>query len=154
LKIYVTNGLETLEIVSQDSSAVMSEWVPHVISLHGIIDVSDSLALIVETADIELGNILEVGFDDFKVLDIPLSIEDRISKEQVFFPNPAYDVIYFTNKNSLISNVNVTDVLGNVVLKKQNYEYGYLNISHLPKGTYFIQISIDGLSSTRKIVKY
>jgi len=81
-----------------------------------------------------------------------LSFEDYF----VMYPNPVVDRLIIRSKhNETIINVNIFDVLGRIILTKNNintYQHS-LNISTIPSGSYFIQITTTkGRIFTSKLV--
>ena len=78
------------------------------------------------------------------------------------FPNPAQDAINIDITQSKQSTTNdsytIYNVLGNVVLHKELGQIGNkyserINISNLSNGFYFLEVNINGVKSTRKIIK-
>jgi hypothetical protein len=77
------------------------------------------------------------------------------------YPNPSTDKLYIdvvsTEKNSE-SNYKIYDVVGKMISQKNNISFvnkyaETLDISSLPKGVYFIELTVDGTTSTKKIIK-
>ena len=72
------------------------------------------------------------------------------------YPVPNNDgIVYIENKNALeLSNIEVLDMLGNVVLSSKNEVASKikLNVSDVSNGNYFIRINTANSSTTKKLV--
>lgn len=95
--------------------------------------------------------------DDFSITtDAPASANDVLSAKFSVFPNPANNVIGFTNAdNMLVSGVEIMDINGRIV-KSASYSAvseGQINIADLAAGAYMMKITSDKGSITKKVVK-
>lgn len=70
------------------------------------------------------------------------------------FPNPSSDIITITNDNSIITNIDVIDTTGKLVIKKSNLNNKETNmdISSLQSGVYLIRVSTSKGIVTDKLV--
>ena len=81
------------------------------------------------------------------------NINEELYKEDVFYPIPANEVIYFENKN-LIS-VQIFNMLGQeVVREKIAVNQNNIEISHLEEGIYSIISNTKTHKNTQKIIIY
>ena len=82
-----------------------------------------------------------------------LSVNDVVSKRVIqldVYPNPAIDIVTIKSSET-IKHINVFNTLGSKVISTQNNE---LNVSHLSKGLYFINISLEnGSIMVKKLIK-
>jgi len=70
-----------------------------------------------------------------------------------YAPNPATDVVNLSAANS-ISDVEFINLLGQKVLSATvNAKQKKVNVSSLEKGVYFMNVTIDGIKGTYKIIK-
>lgn len=84
---------------------------------------------------------------------INLSTNDFDSSNFTFYPNPTEGVIYL-NYNKVISEVVISNILGQVVLKqKTNSDQIEIDMTKLPNATYFVKVVSEGISKTVKVVK-
>lgn len=69
------------------------------------------------------------------------------------FPNPTKDVLNIDIADAANAQMTMTDLNGRILLKKQLTEKtSKINIAHLSKGYYNVQIQADGKSVSKKIV--
>ena len=81
------------------------------------------------------------------------NINEEFYKEDIFYPIPAYDVIYFDNKN-LIS-VQIFNMLGQEVMREEiAANQNNIEISHLEEGVYSIISNKKTHKTTQKIIIY
>ncbi len=72
-----------------------------------------------------------------------LSVSEQDLKEQaiLLFPNPASDFIQINNPNTEISDIELTNLYGNLLLVFKG-QTDKLNISDLPDGIYFLKVQL------------
>lgn len=107
-------------------------------------------------ATIGTGN---VEFDEIKVSDnwaYVTSSTAATQKNEIsglsIYPNPATDgQVFITSNSGLLKNVLVFDVLGKQVLKA-NVTDQAMNIPNLKSGVYFVKVTEEGKTATRKLV--
>ncbi len=86
----------------------------------------------------------------FQVGGIMLSVNDSKLKSLSLFPNPAKEILTFSEG---VSNISVTDLSGKIIKQFSNSEKS-INISNLVKGTYIITAtSKSGELINRKFIK-
>ncbi len=82
-----------------------------------------------------------------------LGLEDNSFEGFTFFPNPASDVLNIDSRVA-IENIAVFNLLGQKVLEQEIGVTSYqLNISNLAKGSYIMQVTIEGETSPYKVIK-
>ena len=84
-----------------------------------------------------------------------LGTNDFLSSKFSVFPNPANNVINFSNdQNAVVSTVEMADLNGRVIKSlKVNATEGQISISDLATGMYMMKISTDQGVAVKKIVK-
>lgn len=96
-----------------------------------------------------VGNI-ESEPSSFQVGGIMLNVNDSKLKSLTVFPNPAKEILTFSEE---ISNLKITDLSGKVIKQISNSETS-INVSKLMKGTYIITAtSKSGELINRKFIK-
>jgi hypothetical protein len=82
-----------------------------------------------------------------------LGISDFILKnEVVVYPNPAIETIQIISKNTILSNIVITDILGKPLyrISDVNKDSLSIDISSFSKGAYFVIINEK---TTKKLIK-
>ena len=82
-----------------------------------------------------------------------LGISDFILKnEVVIYPNPAIETIQIISKNTMLSNIVITDILGKPLyrISDVNKDSLFIDISSFSKGAYFVIINEK---TTKKLIK-
>jgi hypothetical protein len=95
----------------------------------------------------------DLAIDDFSINDLSTGIDEVNSVNYSIYPNPSKGVfnINFGTKES--QSIKIIDIQGKIVYSKINArQKNTLNLSHLGKGIYFIEI--EGISKREKIVIY
>lgn len=83
-----------------------------------------------------------------------LGVESLTISDFQIFPNPANDVITVQSGNIKISEIQIHDILGKNVLSQSNFTNNRTNIdvSILKAGIYFVKITANDSSVTKKII--
>ena len=81
-----------------------------------------------------------------------VSISEEEQIEMTVFPNPADDVITITTAQQLLNQVTFYDVNGQLVESHVN-PLNTINVSHLPAGVYFIEVTTNDGVAQQKIIK-
>lgn len=90
--------------------------------------------------------------DDFSVTTASASVDNHLTSSFSVYPNPAKDVLNIANSiGAEINTVTVSDINGRTV--KQFGSVSQINISDLNAGVYFVNISSNEGSLTKKVVK-
>ncbi len=82
---------------------------------------------------------------------IPLeSIAEQAKQDFKVFPNPINDWLTIQGGNG---KVQIVDLTGKVIQSFEHQEFSKINVSNLESGTYFVQMTEDGIISSQKLVK-
>ncbi len=92
-----------------------------------------------------------------KVYNFPSSVDvesNDTSLELKIFPNPSFGQLYFetTNIEEKLKNIELINSQGQIV-ERITTANNYIDISHLTKGVYFLQIQIGDTITTKKMIK-
>lgn len=68
------------------------------------------------------------------------------------YPNPASDFITIESNNLKVSAIAIYDILGKQVLSQKELTDNQLDVSNLKNGIYFLNISANGNSITKKVI--
>ena len=84
-----------------------------------------------------------------------LSTNEFLSSKFLVYPNPANNVINFSNNaNAIVSAVDVADLNGRIIKSiKVNATEGQISVSDIAPGVYMMKITTDQGTVTKKIVK-
>jgi hypothetical protein len=97
---------------------------------------------------VEFDNVL--GSFQYEVLSTP-SFDVFSDNKIKLFPNPAKDVVNFSNIKNLQS-VTVFDITGKKVLESKKISNNQLNISALKTGVYLVNVVSDNILTTKKLI--
>ncbi len=82
---------------------------------------------------------------------IPLeNIEEQAKQDFKIYPNPINDCLSIEGGNG---KVQIVDLTGKVVQSFEHQEFSKINVSNLESGTYFVQMTKEGIISCQKLVK-
>lgn len=97
----------------------------------------------------------QVLFNKFVINKVSsLSVgEHNVKPGNLFYPNPAKDVIYFHLSNNDYRFSKLMDCKGKVILQNKDYSIPQLNISGLPKGMFFLEFVREGDYYYQKLIK-
>jgi hypothetical protein len=96
----------------------------------------------------------EVRMDNLSLVNLGVLSTPEFSASRVkVYPNPANDFINIESNDTEISEVALYDILGKQLLSQNELANNRLDISNLTKGVYFMKISANGNSITKKIIK-
>ena len=90
------------------------------------------------------------------IIDDLLSTNDLTSTEEniKIYPNPTNDIINIAVKNEVITQTNVYDMYGRLLMsKKATSENEKISIQDLPNAIYLIEVKTDNGTKTMKIIK-
>lgn len=91
-------------------------------------------------------------FPDHLMTSINKNIE--ISKVNIY-PNPVKDFINIHLGNFENSSIEIINITGQVTYRKElNEKISQIDVSDYPEGVYFIRITGEDFTTTKKIVKY
>jgi hypothetical protein len=72
----------------------------------------------------------------------------------IIYPNPTNETLSVSIENSKAQKGMILDQLGRNVMEFALIDaYVELNLSHLPKGLYFLEIQQDGMKLNKKFIK-
>ena len=99
----------------------------------------------------DLGN--RVTFNNMSVhgVSLPLALPENQALDLKVFPNPTSDVINIAHTYAEV-HFNLYSVEGKVI-QSGVLESSRINIENLPKGLYLLQLSAEGKTETKKIIK-
>tara|TARA_R110002073_G_scaffold335320_1_gene527000 strand:+ start:13451 stop:15034 length:1584 start_codon:yes stop_codon:yes gene_type:complete len=86
--------------------------------------------------------------------NVPLGIEDNVNvNEFKLYPNPVQDKLNLRAQDN-IENVSIYNMLGQEVLRQApNKNSSEINMSALQTGSYFVKVTINGVTKTKQIIK-
>jgi len=90
----------------------------------------------------------------FEAQDILSSIEETQDKSVMLYPNPASDYVFISDNNlTEYLNVDIYDADGRKVAAPKPTNHDGMDISHLPKGIYFLMLQKENESFMAKFIK-
>jgi hypothetical protein len=110
--------------------------------VNGSNDLPQFSANVPEIADVECG----------VALDCTLSVEDVAQVAFSTFPNPTTDIVSFSGINLNGTSVKLYNILGSAS-KEVLVTNNSIDISELPTGVYFMVVTIDNTTISKKIIK-
>lgn len=111
------------------------------------VTLTDDDGLIVYHTDGDFGTRESGMFSSNGVLGVNEAALENIS----IYPNPTQNILNISNAET--SDIQVFDMLGRMILSKENISlHEQLNVSMLTVGTYFIKISKEGNTTTKKFI--
>lgn len=94
-----------------------------------------------------------LSLDNIKVFEEILAVDNSRTNSAKFYPNPATNVLNISHA-SKITSVDVYDLTGKRVLaQKTNSASIQLNVSQLKPGMYIVKTSVDGKTTSFKVIK-
>lgn len=81
-----------------------------------------------------------------------VSISNTLPNHIQLYPNPANTSFSVISNGATIENIEVLDAQGKTVLNT-NHKLNDINITHLAKGIYFVNLTVDGQVYTQKLIK-
>lgn len=101
-------------------------------------------------------NLEGVILDDFVIDGITLGLDDFGFENILIFPNPSNNIFNIKLKNSSNINLNIHDVTGKLVFSQNNITVSQnkysLDMTNHASGLYFLNINIDGVNVTKKLI--
>ena len=150
LVISISNGTQTvvLETVTA-ASAGNSSWVQKSYDLFGLIPFTANMQLIVHTADVTPGHLLEAGFDHFRIVEMDAvgirnaDVTPVISVAPV--PSLPGDEIRFTSVQDPIASLNIFDISGRLIHSCNGTEKQTISFRQtLSPGSYLWRATLSG----------
>jgi hypothetical protein len=100
---------------------------------------------------------LSVGHNSFRINDytvlinpVVMNVKSLSNDRVIIYPNPVTDLININLSGALIE---LSDLIGNQILKTIITESTQLNVSFLPQGVYFLKITKNNNSHVKKVIK-
>jgi hypothetical protein len=88
------------------------------------------------------------------VFTISLGTNDFDVKNFTVYPNPTQNNWNFTSTNSVISSIQIIDILGKTIINKTTSSNDVIiDATNLPKGLYFAKIASETSVQTLKVIK-
>jgi len=158
LVISMSNGATTVVLDRVEFGAPnLSTWVSKSIRLLDYLSLSATMQLIVEATDFNPGHLVEAGFDQFEIIDMPTGVkEESLNAGIAIYPNPFNNVINIkVIQNYSTIKVQLFEITGQLMEEQQfNNKSDFQIKNNYPKGVYFINIYGDGaLITTQKLIK-
>ncbi len=92
-------------------------------------------------------------FDDVKFGPSGVGIEELLEQGLVYYPNPVREVLAL-RADAPIGTIRLFDLMGKEVLQRQaDSEYVNMDVSMLPAAIYWMQVEINGIRGSFKLVK-
>lgn len=163
LKVTITNGIDTVSIRNHRGS--LSSWRDGSFSgfnLKDFIELTENMQVLFEVSDLpESGHLVEAGVDQFKISEGDMTSNvDQIAAESNFVvsPNPFSENLQLEIKDVNFQNARfeIYD-LNSRLLYQQQIQQTITTVdlpSHLPKGSYWIRLNVDGVyQAAQQLVK-
>jgi hypothetical protein len=86
----------------------------------------------------------------------PLGIEDTHTNTTAgiaLYPNPVTDLLHINYDTDKIDFIELTDVVGRIILSEQNFVGNTINMTSLSQGIYFLKATANGQTTTHKVIK-
>jgi len=110
---------------------------------------SGGLITFSDATDPELAPVLNVVYGPSTV-----SVAEVNSASEIhIYPNPTNGPLFIDAGKNLITQIEIIDVMGKTILHPETFTSGYVDISSLSSGIYFLKISSDKESVVKQIVK-
>ncbi len=160
LLISLTNGITTVDLALITENT--DRWEDKTFLLTDLIELTDSMQLIVETFDLGNPHLVEVGFDGFSVVDLIATNSIDLFDQKIelsIFPNPSRDQfnVQFEIPDTFESlRLNLFNQYGQQLSSRLiNQREGFVTLGEdLPIGIYWVQLQDrKGRQLTRKIIK-
>ncbi len=89
-----------------------------------------------------------------KNTNIIVGIDENITNTKiVLYPSPTKDVLNIVTDNTKINNAEIFDITGKQMSTTITQDKSSINVANLAAGTYFIKISTDNNTITKKFIK-
>jgi hypothetical protein len=106
------------------------------------------LIIIIQIKD-ENGEVVGVRSGSVVKQGTPTAISDIENNHLLVYPNPVKNEL-FINSQEEIKKIEILDIAGRMMISTSSTT---VNVSHLPKGIYFVKISTQNQTITKKIIK-
>lgn len=142
------------EEMSRLGDTFQDGWFTHTYQVPAFFSSMEAVYFIVKGITDSSWSSYGLGMDAFVVSEgESLSTGDYNTAQFVAYPNPVTDVLNLRAEFAF-EKVNVFNALGQeVMVSELNGNNSQLDMSHLPKGTYFVKVTAQEASKTIKVVK-
>ena len=114
---------------------------------------SGSFVVIYIKSPLAVDSSTEVFFDNIELYETSSLSVDNLSTFNVkAYPNPTTDYVFVESNNFKISEITFFDILGKNVMPSSVLKNSRVDVSSLNRGVYFMKISANGTSVTKKII--
>jgi len=147
---FILNGC--FKLIVDDQAGDGLSWWANTAQGSGYVRIKNNSNVIIKTFQPDFGSRFEYSF----TTNGPLSVnENKLAASLNLYPNPAQDKFILEGTELEGAQINATNILGQSVLipsvKKADSKIEF-NTSSLTKGVYFIMITKDGNTATKKLV--
>ena len=93
------------------------------------------------------------------VVSVPQNAYTEADEEVMVYPNPVNEMLNLinTNPNNMISEIKISDLLGNIIYELKSIEsteFNKINLRSLSRGTYFLSLKTSEKTIVKKFIKY
>lgn len=82
-----------------------------------------------------------------------LGVNDNAFQNIAVYPNPATEMLNISSQTNIISEIQIFDYLGKLIVKQSNFiSNDMVDISNLPSGNYLIKLTSQNGTSIKKLV--
>ena len=100
----------------------------------------------------EIDSLGEIDVVDFMHSPAPSSVRDLSTNSFNIFPIPATNNLNIEAKNNELTSLDLLDLNGKLILKKEFINSIILDVSHIAKGMYYLNLKTDEGKVTKKII--
>jgi beta-glucanase (GH16 family) len=105
---------------------------------------------------VDLNQIYSMTVDSVRVDSLVKPLSDLKIKYQevknIFYPNPAHDLIYFTTPGEIC--ITIYNLVGDIILDNKEITNGSLSIENLPRGLFIVKSEQKGIVVISKLITY
>lgn len=131
-----------------------SSWTEFVVPIHEQMALTSNMRVRLVVQDVDPGNLVEGGIDDFEILDATAVEEMADGADFVLFPNPASEFsTILINGNFTKAELRILDTAGRTVKQITRLNAGF-NTVELPAaaGVYLCEVSVDGVRQVKRLI--
>jgi len=84
---------------------------------------------------------------------VPVSLEEYLLSRLLLYPNPSRGILHIHMQGETLESLRILDLNGRVVLQRQvGRERAQLELSHLPKGLYLLELTTGETTLNQKVI--
>jgi choice-of-anchor B domain-containing protein len=152
--VSIDNGDSTVVLATYNQSS--SNWQDASYLLESFTVPTSAMRLIVEAADNDPGHLVEGGFDNFRVWNVPILTVNEVDWiDFEVYPNPAGGDFFMLNLNSITGDfsLSIHDLAGRIVSDSSPLGFGQNKISSPDEtGVYLLEVSNDELKMVKRLI--